>query len=1246
MSKLTDIKFKIDQLDGGAFQNLCDAYLYCRGYGTGYSLGMYTGTDKTAKGNPDTYFCTANNKYVFVMYTTQKTNFLKKAIEDIQKCFDQSGTGIASEDIEEIVYCHTYGRMEPGDQKKLQELCEEQNISLTLIGLDDLGNDLYLKYPQLARDHLGISIGTGQVSTMKEFVLSHDRKKAVAPLGTNFLFREKELEAAKSKLEQSDVLVIAGTAGVGKTRLALKVCEALTVEKGYEIICIRSNSLELYEDLTVALEPEKDYLVLIDDANELTGIHFVLDFLGQAGSGQRRINKIIMTVRDYARKSVVDKVLEYESPQFLKVGILKDEDIDTLMESVFGITNPAYLEKIVAIAEGNARLAMLAGKIAAESGSLSSIRDVSELYSHYYGEQINTIISSNTGIASAGIISFFQALRLDYLEKLDDIFSVMGITKEEFISDIKQLHDLELVDLCHDVAVKVSDQSLSNYLIKYVFYDKKLINLSQMVRLSFSINRARTISACDILLSIFSDEKVFIYVKQQIGVIWDELKTDYSSFMPFFKAFHMLRPTETLSWIYEYVDQMPHHQYNVKEILFKKTDGEKAIDDDIVNILCSFANHSQLPEAIDLLLFYYQKRPGLFEEIYSAFVSRLGVDRESYRYDYFTQRIVVEHLITMVKDNPNQNNVLLFVRVAEQYLHLSFSRAEGGRHRNTIRYYTMPLKANDTVRKYRRELLDLLLEIYKNGKCRAEIEGFLIDYCSGNGNDVDYSIVGQELDCIIRFVTLLSTEKLYHCMIAKHISDIARRAEYDCEKSVSPFLKSRKFIIYQSLKPEWEEMLHDNRSRFKNRVEQFVQDYDLSDIRYLLDVCKECQATTDGRDEKLTTGLMHVLDILSSKQELCADVVKAYLDADTPYNVCADGILRNLFAKMKVENVRELINSFDYHQKNAWLWSFFVELPQEEVSKKWADELLLFLRMPTDALRGMRYRPLDQLRKYECVDKEIILKASKIIIGQFENNPSVAHLYFFYMLHPSNGEEVDTLCMFEHNTALLEEIYIKSVEYSNNMDLDGILLSGIIKKDVEFLFCYLEKCLENVPRYYSDHCTWLGRLAFVWKEKSLSYMDEINEFFFKKTEKGRWPYSFALGYLLLHKKSEIYVAEQQQCWLYHTIDQYYKDTSRMSALFSAIEEHSIERRKMTLLYFLERNSDYALFKALPLEASCYGGIGSQIPYMQERIEYLRSLLPMLTGIKFLKHREKVENDIEQWKARIQQEEIQELLSDL
>lgn len=50
-----------------------------------------------------------------------------------------------------------------------------------------------------------------------------------------------------------------------------------------------------------------------------------------------------------------------------------------------------------------------------------------------------------------------------------------------------------------------------------------------------------------------------------------------------------------------------------------------------------------------------------------------------------------------------------------------------------------------------------------------------------------------------------------------------------------------------------------------------------------------------------------------------------------------------------------------------------------------------------------------------------------------------------------------------------------------------------------------------------------------------------------------------------------------------------------------------------------------------------------IPYMQERIEYLRSLLPLVSGIKYLKQKKRIEQEIDYWKNNIRSEEIRELL---
>ena len=75
------------------------------------------------------------------------------------------------------------------------------------------------------------------------FVAKHDANRMSAPLGTEFLFREKELEKAKTALRDNDVLLIAGPAVLGKTRFALELCRQLAVENGYTVFVIKKQQL-------------------------------------------------------------------------------------------------------------------------------------------------------------------------------------------------------------------------------------------------------------------------------------------------------------------------------------------------------------------------------------------------------------------------------------------------------------------------------------------------------------------------------------------------------------------------------------------------------------------------------------------------------------------------------------------------------------------------------------------------------------------------------------------------------------------------------------------------------------------------------------------------------------------------------------------------------------------------------------------------------------------------------------------
>lgn len=123
------------------------------------------------------------------------------------------------------------------------------------------------------------------------------------------------------------------------------------------------------------------------------------------------------------------------------------------------------------------------------------------------------------------------------------------------------------------------------------------------------------------------------------------------------------------------------------------------------------------------------------------------------------------------------------------------------------------------------------------------------------------------------------------------------------------------------------------------------------------------------------------------------------------------------------------------------------------------------------------------------------------------------------------------------------------------------------------------------------------------------------------------------------------VAKHVGCDASDTIEQYSVDEDRMYELFSAIEELPQERRKRAVEKFLSLNADPDVFEKLPLESSSWGGSGSMIPYMQARVDYLSSLLPSVSGLKYLQQKQRIKRDIENWKARIRAEEIEELLVD-
>ena len=84
--------------------------------------------------------------------------------------------------------------------------------------------------------------------------------------------------------------------------------------------------------------------------------------------------------------------------------------------------------------------------------------------------------------------------------------------------------------------------------------------------------------------------------------MWDKLESDIGKFLPFFKAFHMVRPTQTLLFLQEYIEQEAYHPFDVRTLPFDDDQQGKNVSDNNLQILRSFENHSELATALDLLL--------------------------------------------------------------------------------------------------------------------------------------------------------------------------------------------------------------------------------------------------------------------------------------------------------------------------------------------------------------------------------------------------------------------------------------------------------------------------------------------------------------------------------------------------------------------------------------------------------------------------------------------------------------------
>lgn len=1245
MAVIDEIKQRILQLDAGSFQSMCDRYLSKIGYPNIVSLGTQAGTQKTTRGTPDTYFFDANGKYVFVEYTTQQSRLPDKIKDDIQKCLDVSKTKIPHDRISEIIYCHTSSNITPKDDADFRAMCVNVGIQFSIYGIDQLAQDLYLKCRGIAKDYLHIAIDTNQIESKEDFIKHYDMSKLAAPLDTHFLFREDALESIDNLFKKTDVIILTGPAGTGKTRLALQCAEIYSQNTGAQLLCIHDNALPIYEDLSLYMEMPGRYVLVVDDANQLSGLQHVAQYTVRQAEGYQV--KLLITVRDYAISKVKDEINGITSFEVLPITLLSDDQIKQLVKQELGIQNEYYLSRIARLSEGNARIAMLAGKLASEANRLDSIDDITQLYSVYYGSALTEAGLENDTqlLAAAGLIAFLRTLHIDHIAPLESVLTQCQLTKEAFIEKLYVLHKLEIVDICHDKAVRFSEQCLANYILKYVFCDKKIISLRAMIRASFAVYQERTVSAINTLLGVYHVDELHTFVGEEIKAVWRDLAAENDpSFFKYVKAFYPVNPTETLIMMQEIVENdetvcLPLEKLN--------TDVDKSfhtINNDVLIILGGFADTENLEAALDLFFEFYQKRPDLFSEFYHTITTYYSISRRSYKYGYYTQIKLIEKFREYSINWTNGYISALFLAVAPKLLGLQFDGIEDGR-KNTATFYSFFLSLTEGVETYRRMIWETLLSLCSESKYLLPIYNLLKSY----GRSIEENsraVVNVDAPYIVSIMELaFPVNHLSNCLLAERLTDILSTDEIAFH-SLDAYLNAPKLVVYRLMKgPRHSLEVHYNErdEAKKEAIDQYVQRCSVAEFIALIDTCKECAEYDGDNSYEISNGLGCAFHSFSSKGDNFIKAIRYYLKSNTPFDISPMPILHDLFQNMSPSEVLELIESEEYTNKNKWLYAYYHELPDDVIDELQLQGLYSFLQSDSDAaLTRSPYRDLDFLEKYCKVDDNVLIKASRIILSKVRYSRFVPNLYFALLFNEHRNNPGSVIKKYECDLDLLEDIYIESISYTQHDDYDGQFLKEIYRASPTILEKFISKILCATKRPHFDEYRKKA-LAFFDLDNANQIFDTIIDSLIASAQYAVYDVSDFIESVVVPAQNDDNLTQKQDLWIRHFITEYAVDADKVKYLFYGIANLSSERKVDYIKLLLAHNDSYELFESLPLFPLFTSWRNSAIPYLTSRIKYMEQILSCLSGIKFIKHKKRIEDIIDGLREQIRQEEIREIL---